>query len=929
MRGAVGHWVRGVIPRAVFVCALIGASGIASGLQAQNQIAVPFTNGFIGTRGSSAGTGNNVLTYATLGIARTFFIQNSSTNQFELQGNDIPGTLRIVRTDGTTIDIPASANWRNSGNNTYLIGVLPRPASPITLVYPGGSIQITDGAQPGGTSVGCYVAAYTGAVLTDGSSTSGNAALSQVIGGLNSYLSTVVAARPAGPVTVDPLTTLNTTPTITGTATLAAGEALSVVVAGVQYTTGSTPAVAVNGTTWSLSLTSPLALGTYPVTATITNSDGFTLSDPTTNELVIGTAPPAITTVTVGGAFTATDKVYDGGTVATGTTSGLTLAGVTSPDQVTIASVTLAFQSATVGSGKTVSIAAVTLGGADAGRYTVSLTGAPTATARITAKPLVISGVSATSKTYDGTTTVTLSGTPSYSGLVTGESFSVAGTPTATFATAGVGTAKAVTVSGYTAPSANYSLTQPTGLTASVTARPLTIGGSFTAADKIADGTTAATITANTLSLTGAIAGDTVALTGVTATFADTVVGSSKPVTLNAATLTGASAGNYTLTLAGAPATTASILAATPPAAPASVTTTAGETSIALAWTPPASIGCAALSAYVAEYSGDGGHTWTRVTLPASSSSTTISGLTNGISYLVRVAATNTCGTGAFATAGPAVPVGPARDGSGRATTATPGSTTTTTGGTPQTVTTTIVQDSIVRVTGSGYTLQLRALDHGGVVIPMDSTRTLDIDQGGRAATNGSGFAPGTLASVYIVSAAGTPVLLGTVPVAADGSFAASLPIADTLAAGDYTLQVNGVTQSLAAASVAIGVSVTPPPPDLALTSTPNQPSPAPGDTITITLTITNQGRGPAIDVVIPRAFQEPGFTVVRTTPVDGTYDTATKSWHIAQIEPGASARMLIDAIVAPPTTPATSSSQSTSVPTVAPQSAPPSPRIP
>ena len=94
------------------------AAGIAvllwwgAAAQAQTVISVPFTNGFIGTRGSSAGTANNVLTFATLEISRIFFIQTSSGSTFEIQGNDIPGTMRIVRTDGTVIDMPASA-----GNN--------------------------------------------------------------------------------------------------------------------------------------------------------------------------------------------------------------------------------------------------------------------------------------------------------------------------------------------------------------------------------------------------------------------------------------------------------------------------------------------------------------------------------------------------------------------------------------------------------------------------------------------------------------------------------------------------------------------------------------------------------------------------------------------------------------------------------------------
>ncbi len=109
------------------------------------------------------------------------------------------------------------------------------------------------------------MAAYSGAVVAGGGSIGGNAA--QVLSSLNTYLATVVAARPAGPVTVTAQTTASTTPTITGTATLAVGEQLSAVVDGVQYATSSTPAVTRSGNSWSLTLTSPLALGTYAVAA--------------------------------------------------------------------------------------------------------------------------------------------------------------------------------------------------------------------------------------------------------------------------------------------------------------------------------------------------------------------------------------------------------------------------------------------------------------------------------------------------------------------------------------------------------------------------------------------------------------------------------------------------------------------------------------
>jgi len=909
VRCVVGVTRSGILRRLSLVVILL--AGMTGELHAQNIISVPFTNGFVGTRSSSAGTSNNVLTYATLGIARTFFIQNSSTNAFELQGNDVPGTLRIVRTNGTTLDMPASANWRNSGGTTFLIGILPRPASPITFAYSGGSIQITDGTVSGGSSLGGYVAAYTGAVLTDGSSTSGNAALGQVLDGLNSYLSTVVASRPAGPVTVTTLTTTSTTPTITGTATVGSGEALSVELGGIQYTTSSTPAVTKSGTTWSLALSDPLAVGTYSVTATITNADGFTLSDATSNELVISSPVPPSATVTVTGGFTASDRQYDATTNATGTTSGLTLSGVVAPDQVTIASVTMRFQTAAAGTGKTVVITGVTLGGADAGRYTVSLTAAPTTTANITTRPLAITGVSAANRVYDGTTTATLSGTASYAGLVSGESFVVTGTPAASFTTATVGNGKAVTVTGYTAPSANYTVTQPTGLSANITPKPVTIGGSFTVADKVYDGATTATITANSLTPAGVVAGDTVALAAVTAAFNSATVGAAKPVTLTTASLAGPAAGNYTLNLTGAPTTTANIVAASPPSAPRNVAATPGDASIAVTWVIPETIGCGAISGYVVEYSTDGAQAWTRVTVPTPSPmSVILPTLVNNVAHLVRVAAVNPCGIGAFsASIGPIIPVAPTLDATGQPVANTPGTASNTTGGVSQPVTVDVVRDSTIRVTGGDFTLSLRSSDQLAATIPIDSSRILQLERGGSATADGTGFAPGTFVTTYLLTATGTQELLGTVAVASDGSFTATQLIPATLAVGNYTLQVNGIDQNSKPRSVNLGVEVVLPPPDLVLTATPDQPSPTMGDTITITLTVTNKGRGPAIDVTIPRAFNEPGFSVIQATPQEGTYNADTHQWTISRIEPGAHARMLITAIVLPPAAPPQGSS--------------------
>ena len=61
--------------------------------------------------------------------------------------------------------------------------------------------------------------------------------------------------------------------------------------------------------------------------------------------------------------------------------------------------------------------------------------------------------------------------------------------------------------------------------------------GGFTAADKVYDGNAGATVTSRSLS--GAVSGDSVSLSGGTATFANKNVGNGKTVTLSGASLAG------------------------------------------------------------------------------------------------------------------------------------------------------------------------------------------------------------------------------------------------------------------------------------------------------------------------------------------------------------------------------------------------------
>lgn len=112
-------------------------------------------------------------------------------------------------------------------------------------------------------------------------------------------------------------------------------------------------------------------------------------------------------------------------------------------------------------------------------------TGTASKTFRITPKALTVSGVAASNKIYDGTTTATITAT--LQGVADGDSVQLT-PPAADFDTKNAGTGKAVTITAggsFTisgADAGNYTLTQPTvsGLTADITPATLTAPGNQT-----------------------------------------------------------------------------------------------------------------------------------------------------------------------------------------------------------------------------------------------------------------------------------------------------------------------------------------------------------------------------------------------------------------------------------------------------------------
>ena len=261
-----------------------------------------------------------------------------------------------------------------------------------------------------------------------------------------------------------------------------------------------------------------------------------------------------------------------------------------------------------------------------------------TASSTVATKGLTITGLTGASKNYDGNTSASFTGTAAYNGLANGQTFSVTGTPTAVFSDAAVGTGKTITISGYTAPSTNYSLTQP-ALSADIIA---VVPGAPTIGASTA-GNGQANVAFSAPSFTGGAS-----ITGYTVTSSPdgiTASGATSPITITGLTNGTAytfsvvatnSAGNSTSSSASNSVTPSS--GPTVPDAPIIGSATSGNTQVSVAFTTPASDGGSAITGYTVT-STPGGFTGTGASSPI-----VVSGLTNGTAYTFTVIATNSVG---------------------------------------------------------------------------------------------------------------------------------------------------------------------------------------------------------------------------------------------------------------------------------------------
>ena len=326
---------------------------------------------------------------------------------------------------------------------------------------------------------------------------------------------------------------------------------------------GGTLGNLVNGETLSLTLAGGLfdnanaGVG-KPVfgTATLSAGTGQLANYALANDgAAIATASIAPRQLTLSGVVAA-DKSYDGTRDAA--LSGGSLANLVAGETLGLNLAVGQFDTAQVGVAKPVTGTATLVDGSGlAANYTLADAGALAATAAIAPRVLTVSGVLAADKTYDGTRDTALSG-GSLVDVVAGETLTLAYSP-GLFDTADAGSDKPVsgtaTLGDGSGLVSNYQLASAGAVaaTASIEPRPLTLSG-VSAADKVYDGTSNATLSGGQLA--NLVAGEALAVVLSGGLFDTANVGLDKPVT-GIAALADASgrASNYTLPSTGVAAT--------------------------------------------------------------------------------------------------------------------------------------------------------------------------------------------------------------------------------------------------------------------------------------------------------------------------------------------------------------------------------------
>ena len=194
-------------------------------LLGQNQISVPFSDGFVGVNGGSS-VSDNSYKLSSIGWANIQFSQNSSSTVFVAQGNDIIGNVIITDNNSIEYTIPGFIKWRT-----------PNGGSPSTMVFsPSASFTLSTNGVNGSSTYAISSSSYIGLTFNgqtlsfvNNTTISGNAATSGLLTELNNYLATFSS------ITINDVV-LNEGATATITITLSIASASTITV---NYTTVS------------------------------------------------------------------------------------------------------------------------------------------------------------------------------------------------------------------------------------------------------------------------------------------------------------------------------------------------------------------------------------------------------------------------------------------------------------------------------------------------------------------------------------------------------------------------------------------------------------------------------------------------------------------------------------------------------------------
>nr|WP_315409742.1 YDG domain-containing protein [uncultured Selenomonas sp.] len=316
-----------------------------------------------------------------------------------------------------------------------------------------------------------------------------------------------------------------------------AGDSVAATATGAAYNSKNVAAASTIGYT-GVALSGADA-GNYSLAATTAQGAGTI----TARELTLGTVASQ-------------SKTYDGTRAADASKFSAALNNAVAGDNVTAAAAGATYNDHNVAAARTIDYTGVSLGGSDAGNYSLAATAAQ-GEGRITPKELnlALTGGARFDKTYDGTANVAQSLTKgtnyNLNGFVTGEGTDIElSAVTGKYADKNAARDKAVTFDGLTLTgtgAGNYTLNKTTLTgTGTITKRALTLGA-VAAQTKTYDGTTAADASKFRAALNNVVAGDSVTAAAAGALYNDKNVARANRIDYTGVALSGVDAGNYSI----------------------------------------------------------------------------------------------------------------------------------------------------------------------------------------------------------------------------------------------------------------------------------------------------------------------------------------------------------------------------------------------